>query len=354
MGEFNAEVITVKPDKVKISVERLEDFKIAEEDLKVGSYLQIADDKDVILIAIVESFSIDLIEVEKIDERNSSYFDLERKYIIEASPLGVLKDEKFYRGGDTLSIPPKSVKPAEITYIKKIFEDSIEEDKKFAFSTLSNNNTVAVPVDGNKFFNKHLAIVGASGSGKSHTTAKIIQNASSIKKGHYEGLNNSHIVIFDIHSEYGNAFPRANKIDIDNLILPYWLLNADELEELFLEAGDFNNYNQASILRKLITINKKKENKDIGEVFFDSPLKFDIIEILNGLKNLKNETKNAKSPDRITFVDDSYQLEKEGKTNIDTGVLLSEEEKIIKFFDGILDFHPTKSQNIKSGNFADL
>lgn len=65
MDRINAEVISVKPDKVKISVERIEDFKVAEEDLKVGSYLQIADNEDVILIAIIESFSIDLIEVKK-------------------------------------------------------------------------------------------------------------------------------------------------------------------------------------------------------------------------------------------------------------------------------------------------
>lgn len=162
MEKINAEVISVKPDKVKISVERLEDFKIAEEDLKVGSYLQISDDNDVILIAIIESFSIDLLEVKKSDDKGSNYFELQRKYIIEASPVGVLKDSRFIRGGDTLSIPPKAVKPAETKYIKQIFENSIETDKKFSFSKLANNPEVSVPVDGNKFFNKHLAIVGAS------------------------------------------------------------------------------------------------------------------------------------------------------------------------------------------------
>jgi len=97
--KINAEVISVKPDKVKISVEKLEDFKIAEEDLKVGSYLQISDDNDIILIAIIESFSIDLIEVKKEDEKGSLYYDLERKYIIEASPIGIIEDNKFIRGG---------------------------------------------------------------------------------------------------------------------------------------------------------------------------------------------------------------------------------------------------------------
>ncbi|MBL4964001.1 anti-phage-associated helicase HerA [Bacillus halotolerans] len=352
MEKINAEVISVKPDKVKISVERLEDFKIAEEDLKVGSYLQISDDNDVILIAIIESFSIDLLEVKKSDDKGSNYIELQRKYIIEASPVGILKDSRFIRGGDTLSIPPKAVKPAETKYIKQIFENSIESDKKFSFSKLANNPEVSVPVDGNKFFNKHLAIVGASGSGKSHTTAKIIQNATSIKESEYEGLNNSHVIIFDIHSEYESAFPNANRINVDNLVLPYWLLNGEELEEIFLESGEFNNYNQASILRKLIVSNKKKNNTHAGDVYFDSPIKFNIQEVLTCLKNLKNETKNAKTTNRVMIVDDSYELN-DGKTEVNSGILLNDEEKILKFFEGIYDFHPTKNQNIKQGDYAD-
>jgi uncharacterized protein len=352
LSEINAEVVSVKPDKVKISVNRLDDFKIAEEELKVGSYLQISDDNDVILIAIIESFSIDLIEVKKEDQNGNQYFDLDRKYIIEASPLGILKDNKFTRGGDTLSIPPKTVKPAETRYIKEIFENSVEENTKFKFSRLSNHHDVEVPVDGNKFFNKHLAIVGASGSGKSHTTAKIFQNAASLKAEGYEGLNNSHIIIFDIHSEYANAFPDSNKINIENLILPYWLLNGDELEEVFLESGDFNNYNQASLLRRIITANKKMNNPDVSKVYFDSPLKFDIDQVLNCLKNLKNETKNAKATDRIMIVDDSYRLN-DGKTEMDSGILLNEEDKIKKYYERQYEFHPQKNQNIKNGDYAD-
>ena len=38
--KINAEVIAVLPNKVKISVDDLEDFQLAEEKLKVGSYLR--------------------------------------------------------------------------------------------------------------------------------------------------------------------------------------------------------------------------------------------------------------------------------------------------------------------------
>ena len=37
-------------------VDDLEDFKIAEESLKVGSYIKIADNENAVLIAIIENF----------------------------------------------------------------------------------------------------------------------------------------------------------------------------------------------------------------------------------------------------------------------------------------------------------
>lgn len=191
--KINAEVVGVFPNKIKISVDNLEDFSLANESLKVGSYLRVLDNENAVLIAIIENFSIEVKE------------DMRKKYIIEANPLGMIINNKFQRGGDTIAIPPKKVEPAKKEEIEKIFMESIIDDKKFVFSKLSSDNEINVPVDGNKFFNKHIAIVGSTGSGKSHTVAKIIQTAVNSKEGTYEGLNNSHIVIFDIHSEYKAA-----------------------------------------------------------------------------------------------------------------------------------------------------
>lgn len=78
-----------------------------------------------------------------------------------------------------------------------------------------------MPVDGDKFFNKHIGVVGSTGSGKSNTIAKIIQNAVSLKNNEYDGLNNSHVIIFDIHAEYPNSFPNSNKLNVDDLVIPY-------------------------------------------------------------------------------------------------------------------------------------
>ena len=152
--KLNAEVIAVLPNKVKISVDDLENFQLAEEKLKVGSYLRIADNDNAVLIAIIENFNIE-VGVNQSGESN-------RKYILEANPLGIIRNGRFERGGDTIAIPPKKVEPAKKEEIQKIFEESLENEKKFSFSTLSADRTIEVPVDGDKFFNKHIAVVGST------------------------------------------------------------------------------------------------------------------------------------------------------------------------------------------------
>ncbi|HAL39394.1 MAG TPA: Bipolar DNA helicase [Polaromonas sp.] len=266
---INAQVIAVFPDKVRIVVDDLENFKIAEESLKVGSYLKIADNENAVLIAIIENFQIAVSEGK-------------RDYVIEAFPLGILRDGKFERGGDSLAIPPKEVQPATIDDIKKIYEDSIKPSESFCFSTLASNKEVKVPINGNKFFNKHIAIVGSTGSGKSHTVAKIIQNAVAEKNGNFS-LNNSHVIIFDIHSEYKSAFPDANFIDISNLTLPYWMLNSEELEEFFLDT-EANDHNQRNIFKEAIVQDRRANFKgtegDKQKIHLDSPCLFDIRNVL--------------------------------------------------------------------------
>lgn len=281
--KMNAEVISVLPDKVKIVVDKLEDFQLPTEKLKVGSYVRISDSEDAVMLAIIENYSIEMVD----DKDGES----KRRYILEANPLGLLRDGVFERGGDTIAIPPKDVKPATTEDIKAIYSQSISDQEKFVFANLSSNPDIAVPVNGNKFFNKHIAIVGSTGSGKSHTVAKIIQTAMTVKTGEYDGLNNSHIIIFDIHSEYRTAFPNATCLDVSNLILPYWLLNSEELQELFIDT-EANDHNQRNVFKEAV-INSKTthfhgSDEQKERINFDSPLLFDINNVLD-FARAKNE-----------------------------------------------------------------
>jgi len=107
MADLKAEVISVFPNKVRISVNDIESFKVEGELLSVGSYLKIFDHRDCSIIAIIENFSIEIQDPDKSGKR-------EKVYIIEAVPLGFINSENvFVRGGNNIAIPPKSVEPAK-------------------------------------------------------------------------------------------------------------------------------------------------------------------------------------------------------------------------------------------------
>ena len=330
--EINAEVVSVFPNKVRIAVDNLSSFQLAEQSLRVGSFLKISDNDDVSLICIIENFSIEMRE---------KAGDAKRVYMIEAYPLGTLSAGVFRRGGDELAIPPKKVVPATRSEIAAIYANAFEEDQRCCFSSLTRQRDVKVPVHGDRFFNKHIAVVGATGSGKSSSVATILQEATSAKAGEYSGLNNSHIVIFDIHGEYKSAFPGANLLSADDIVLPYWLLNDGEMDDMFLESGDSNNYNQEALLRSIITHCKELANPGATKVNFDSPLRYDIGHLQNCFANLSRETKDANDPLTI-----------ETKAGVIT-TFADDRERLTAYATDRVDFAAKKTGKINSGPYAD-
>lgn len=331
--KINAEVISVLPNKVKIVVDKLEDFQLPSEKLKVGSYVRISDSEDAVMLAIIENYSIEIVD--------NKEGESDRRYILEANPLGIVRDGEFERGGDTIAIPPKDVKPATIDDINAIYAQSIAENEKFEFASLSSNPDINVPVNGNRFFNKHIAIVGSTGSGKSHTVAKIIQSATSIKDGEYDGLNNSHIIIFDIHSEYKTAFPDANYLDVADIVLPYWLLNSEELQELFLDT-EANDHNQRNVFKEAIVENKKLHCNGIysERIGYDTPIYFDIKQVLCYIKNRNNEKKDKTN--NIPF-----------KTKNGTEYIFDADSKQNLFLDEV-EYIGSSASGTNNGNFGNF
>jgi len=281
-------IISVSPNLIQIEITDIDEFRNELEDqLRVGSYLQISDNESHSIIAIIKGYKIQ----NKENEINKDNGSENRTFVIDTQPIGFLgQDNKFSRGGQQIAIPPTNVVLADKTILENIYKEELVE-KSFKFSTLSQNNDVNVTVDGDKFFSKHIAVVGSTGSGKSCTVAKILQEAMSNKDDKEAVLNNSHIVLFDLHSEYYSAFPDANYLNEDKIMIPYWLLNAEELEELFIESNEQNSYNQVSQFKYAVIENKKRHNPDIADkLTYDTPVYFSIQEVLNYISNVNEET----------------------------------------------------------------
>ena len=269
--EITAQVDSIYPGKVNISVFDSDTF-LHGQLLAVGSYLHLEDGAGKVLIATVENISASGAG----DEENMNG----RMYRLEGQPLGMIVGDRFERGNTSIAFPVPIVRLADHEEIRKVFEESVATGSQFCFSKLAAEPDITVPLDGNRFFNKHIAVVGSTGSGKSYTVTKILQTAcNSLSE-----RNNAHVVIFDIHSEYKAAFPDANCLDISNLALPYWLMNSMELQEFFLDT-DGNDHNQRNVFKEGVIMSKQKHFSGPEEIrnklTLDTPVYFEIEEVLS-------------------------------------------------------------------------
>ncbi|RZK24624.1 MAG: ATP-binding protein [Flavobacterium sp.] len=303
-------ILNVSPSMIQIEVLDIENFRLEISDFFIGSYLKISDENCCSIIALVQSF--------KIRERNNLSENSEPvnpSFIIDAQPIGFFdNDGNFKRGGQQIAIPPNNVEIASAADLIKIY-GTISEEKRFVFSKLVQNKSIEVAVDGDKFFSKHIAVVGSTGSGKSGTVTKILQEGIRRSESQHTAgiLNNSHVILFDLHGEYKEAFPDCKKLSVENLVLPYWLMNGEELQEMFIESNESNSHNQISQFKSAVVLNKRKFNPDLTKVNYDTPVYFSIQEVFQYISNHNFSTKDAKTGElqiaiKPVGVDESYLL----------------------------------------------
>ena len=220
------------------------------------------------------------------------------QFHIECQAVGTLVGGKtFERASVLLPVPTEPAFAADKDTLDKLFAE--DADYQFPLGQLSLNKSIAVKVNGDRFFSKHIAIVGSTGSGKSCTVARILHDVVGIaaqKNTNIGKQNNSHIVIFDIHDEYSAAFALAkdesftlNRLDIDSLCLPYWLMNSEELESMFIESNEENSHNQVSQFKQAVILNKERHNPTIKEMTYDTPVYFSIKEVYRYIENMNRE-----------------------------------------------------------------
>lgn len=129
-------------------------------------------------------------------------------------------------------------------------------------------------VDGNKFFQRHACIVGNTGSGKSETVARILEEAAK--------LPGANLVVFDIHGEYRNLSYARNITVGDKYPFPIWMFGFSDMATNILKVRDESSTVVMSALRKRYyrICPEGRENR---------PVCFDFTDLLHGLKQLNGE-----------------------------------------------------------------
>ncbi len=148
----------------------------------------------------------------------------------------------YPRLGETVWVPSRKI--LEKAYYFGSF-DGVE------IGRIHQDPSIPAVIKINEILGKHFAIIGSTGTGKSCAVALILREFLAKQP-------NSHIVLVDPHNEYRSSFDdQAHVINLDNLCLPFWFLNFEEIVEIVLGGAEGNGA-EIELLREFIPAAKRQ------------------------------------------------------------------------------------------------
>lgn len=195
-----------------------------------------------------------------------------------------------------------AVEGTRLTNFMRVIANIGSDEQRLSLGRYTLDDKADAYLNGNKFFQRHAVIVGSTGSGKSWTTAHILEQVAK--------LPNANAIVFDIHGEYGplsdngiRHFKIAGPSDLDQgkklsdgvIYLPFWLLGYEAMMSIFVDRSDQNAPNQAMVMSRTIVDAKHAYlevggHKEVLENFtIDSPIPFDLDAVLSELVRLNAE-----------------------------------------------------------------
>ena len=169
--------------------------------------------------------------------------------------------------------------------LDRIFDQEVSQDKDYSKDYFLPIGTSPAFIDykikicPDKFFGKHAAILGNTGSGKSCTVASIIQSLFNYDYGG-ASLKSAHFLIFDTNGEYKNAFlgSKAGSGDVTEYIkrsevnpyyidqtgmkVPFWFMNFDNFDYLFEPSPN----TQVPVLKRALSIAKDNNSSGVDNL----------------------------------------------------------------------------------------
>jgi uncharacterized protein len=183
--------------------------------------------------------------------------------------------QQFYRGVSHYPVIGTPVHAATEADLKAVY--AAPSSPNIGIGTLYHDPQQTAFVLVNELLAKNFAVIGATGSGKSCAVTLIL---SEILREY----PSAHIVLLDLHNEYATAFgDRAEIVNVNNLQLPFWLLDFEEAVEVLVRGGTAQEQEaQAIILKDAIT---RARRRFAGAAFaasitVDTPAPFKTSELL--------------------------------------------------------------------------
>ncbi len=183
----------------------------------------------------------------------------------------------FKRGITSYPIPGDRVFPVSGSDLKQMF--SADERPHIEIGTVYPTKDVRGALYVDALLGKHFALLGSTGTGKSTSAALIMHRICDMAP---EG----HIVMIDPHGEYSAAFKGHGELfNVDNLAMPYWLMNFEEHCEVFVTSQGADRQRDSDILAKCLlqARSKNRAAEGLTKLTVDSPIPYTLSDLTNAI-----------------------------------------------------------------------
>ncbi|HEX8193796.1 MAG TPA: DUF87 domain-containing protein [Allosphingosinicella sp.] len=185
----------------------------------------------------------------------------------------------FKRGITSYPIPGNRVFPVTGRDLKQMF--SADERPHIEIGTVYPTKDVRGALYVDALLGKHFALLGSTGTGKSTSAALIMHRICEL-------MPEGHIVMIDPHGEYSAAFKGYGELfNVDNLAMPYWLMNFEEHCEVFITTTGSDKQRDSDILAKclLIARGKNRAAEGLTKLTVDSPIPYTLSDLTMAISN---------------------------------------------------------------------
>lgn len=185
----------------------------------------------------------------------------------------------FRRGITVYPSPGSRVHPVSGDDMKQMF--AADERAHIEIGTVYPTKDVRGALYVDALLGKHFALLGSTGTGKSTSAALIMHRICELAP---EG----HIVMIDPHGEYSAAFKSTGELyNVDNLAMPYWLMNFEEHCEVFITSQGAERQRDMDILAKclLLARSKNRAAEGLNKLTVDSPIPYTLSDLTSAITN---------------------------------------------------------------------
>lgn len=146
---------------------------------------------------------IGLYEIEKPFENEKEESKFFSKAYFEAVPVGEIYNHEFHYGLSKYPMIGNDVYLTSVDDLDAILQVG-KEQLTFTLGTLTTHDSYIPRFSINDMLTHHMSILGNTGSGKSTTVRKLLQEIIEVTQKDEFNPNNANFIIFDVHDEYAS------------------------------------------------------------------------------------------------------------------------------------------------------